>query len=192
MSKGEVLATGSPAKLKEEYGTGYRVNVKTNSETSLEDVQLYINTNMAGAKLLEHRQNWIKYIVQGKISILLGLLTAAKAQKIIDGFTIDVSSLEDIFLEITNNAANSAAVDSDFEPVISSKPSSEENDGKADIIDGEDDNVEVYSDGDSTLPCDDCSEESSAVGQDATSVTEGECDIDVGAHEMGPKHITSC
>ena len=115
MSKGEVLATGSPAKLKEEYGTGYRVNVKTNSETSLEDVQLYINTNMAGAKLLEHRQNWIKYIVQGKISILLGLLTAAKAQKIIDGFTIDVTSLEDIFLDINNKTSDSFGTDN---PVI--------------------------------------------------------------------------
>merc|ERR1711915_185886 len=103
MAKGEVLCTGSPAKLKEDYGSGYRVNIKMNSESSVNDVLVYMNTNIEGAKLVEQRQNWLKYIAQGKISVLLGLLTAAKAQRIIDGFTIDVTSLEDIFLEITNS-----------------------------------------------------------------------------------------
>ena len=102
MVKGDIVCTGSPGMLREKYGQGYRVNVKMTNTSSVEDVHIYMSTNFNASKFIESKHNWMKYTVQGKISSLLGLLAMAKSLNIIDSFTIDVTSLEDIFLQITN------------------------------------------------------------------------------------------
>ena len=106
MVKSEVVCSGSPGMLKEKYGKGYRINLKAGTDSSLEDIRLYMQANIPEAKFIETKQNWIRYNIQAKISYLLGLLGVAKSLKIVDGFTIDVTSLEDIFLQITNAAQN--------------------------------------------------------------------------------------
>ena len=104
MVYGEMICSGSPDLLRDQFGSGYRVDVKLGKDTSEEEVYLYMSSNFKDSKFIESRKNWLKYTVHGKISIILGLLTSAKSQNIIDGFNLDVTSLEDIFLSLTKRS----------------------------------------------------------------------------------------
>ena len=101
---GEMICSGSPDLLRDQFGSGYRVDVKLGKDSSEEDVHAYMSTNFKDSAFVESRKNWLKYTVYGKISIILGLLTSAKSQSLIDGFNLDVTSLEDIFLSLTKNS----------------------------------------------------------------------------------------
>lgn len=133
MVKGRVICTGSPAVLRDKYGSGYRVNIKTTKDTNIENIHQYMNSAMEGATFIESKQNWIKYTVQGKISTLLGLLVSAKTQNIIDGFTLDVTSLEDIFLQITSLTNPALELISDQEQVLDPAWTSDEDLEEGDI-----------------------------------------------------------
>ena len=106
MVEGDILCTESPAELRQKYGSGYKINLKMGPESTEQKVNDFINQNFNNNKFIEHKYNWIKYRVEGKISSILTLLDIAKTQQIIDSFTIDVASLEDIFLQITQKEGN--------------------------------------------------------------------------------------
>ena len=90
---GEMICSGSPDLLRDQFGSGYRVDVKLGKDSSEEDVHAYMSTNFKDSTFVESRKDWLKYTVYGKISIILGLLTSAKSQSLIDGFNLDVTSL---------------------------------------------------------------------------------------------------
>ena len=111
---GEMICSGSPDLLRDQFGSGYRVDVKLGKDSSEEDVHAYMSTNFKDSTFVESRKDWLKYTVYGKISIILGLLTSAKSQSLIDGFNLDVTSLEDIFLSLTKNS--NAGLDLTMQP----------------------------------------------------------------------------
>lgn len=147
MVKGDIVCSGSPGMLREEYGRGYRVNLKMANTASVEDVHIYMSTNFTSSKFVESKHSWMKYTVQEKISSLLSLLATAKSSNIIDSFTIDVTSLEDIFLQIANAATGS--INQLMEPGshFATKPVPRAEEAQAWKVEGA-----TVSDGDSEIP----------------------------------------
>ena len=45
MVKSEIVCTGSPGMLKEQFGKGYRINVKAGKESSVEDIKCIVLKN---------------------------------------------------------------------------------------------------------------------------------------------------
>ena len=129
MVKGEILCTESPGALREKYGSGYKINLKVGSESSELKVKEFIAQNFAKYKFIEHKYSWLKYRVEGKISSILTLMDIAKTQQLVESFTIDVASLEDIFLQITQREG--------FEELTDNVPNiiDENKDAEADHID---------------------------------------------------------
>ena len=103
MVQGDILCKDSPGALREKYGSGYKINLKINEKSTEQKVNEYVKQNFSDIKFIEHKYNWLKYRVKGKISSILTILDTAKSQELVESFTIDVASLEDIFLQITQN-----------------------------------------------------------------------------------------
>ena len=65
----------------------------------------------------------MNYAVVGNISEVLGFLSAAKEEYQLEGFTINMTSLDDIFMEVTNNDAHSNEAVSWVDETIPTVPS---------------------------------------------------------------------
>ena len=107
MAAGRIVCTGSPASLRQRYGrTSYRVNLKLaagNCPSSSVEQLLHarLTDSFTQCRQLVSRLGWLRYTVHhARISSILGVLAGLKADQLVDSFTIDVTSLEDIFLEI--------------------------------------------------------------------------------------------
>jgi ABC-2 type transport system ATP-binding protein len=99
---GRVRAEGSPDQLKQQMGGGYKVSLKLGAADGLEEADQLL-AGMPGLVFLGQRQKWLSYRVTGAVSSVLGLLAAARGQGRLEGFTINMTSLDDIFLEVTSD-----------------------------------------------------------------------------------------
>jgi len=110
---GRVRATGSLEQLKQELGGGYKVsrscslslllqvNLKLVPGTAPEAVSSLLGA-VPGLQFLGQQQHWLTYRVPGQLSAVLGLLASSRQQGSLQGFTINMTSLDDIFLEVTS------------------------------------------------------------------------------------------
>jgi hypothetical protein len=60
-------------------------------------------------RYIEERQGWAKFSVSGQLSAVAGRLSQARAEQQLAGYSVEATSLEDIFLHITSSAQHQAA-----------------------------------------------------------------------------------
>ena len=95
---GRVRAQGAPDTLKLRLGGGYKVGLKLAAGVEAEQVEV---AGLPGLVRVGRRRQWVTYRLPGHLSSVLGLLAAARTRGSIEGFTINMASLEDSFLEVT-------------------------------------------------------------------------------------------
>merc|ERR1719219_1217712 len=98
---GRVNAEGSPDQLKQHFGGGYKVSLKLAVGCKEEDMAELL-VSIPGVQLVGQRSAWLNYRVEGEMSSVLGVLATARNQGKLEGFTINMTSLDDIFLEVTS------------------------------------------------------------------------------------------
>ena len=101
MKAGSILCEGNPTELKAKEGDGYKVNVKLKNIEQKEELDKFLTTNFIHIKKGAEKEKWITYNLVGNISEMLGVLATAKNQFELEGFTINMISLEDVFLQVT-------------------------------------------------------------------------------------------
>ena len=106
MAEGKLKCTGNPNELKESFGGGYKINIKLKNKENFEEINKFLRQNLKGIKFLSQREKWLNYAIVGNISEVLGFLSTAKEEYQLEGFTINMTSLDDIFMEVTNNDEN--------------------------------------------------------------------------------------
>merc|ERR1711974_232018 len=98
---GRVNAEGSPDQLKQQFGGGYKVSLKLAAGCSEEEMAELL-AGIPGVQLVGQRSSWLNYRVEGELSSVLGVLATGRNQGRLEGFTINMTSLDDIFLEVTS------------------------------------------------------------------------------------------
>ena len=101
MKSGNIICEGSPTELKEGHGGGYIVNVKMKNQSQRQDLEQFLQLNFGDVKVGVEKEKWISYNLNGNISEMLGILANAKNQFDLEAFTINMVSLEDVFLQVT-------------------------------------------------------------------------------------------
>ena len=101
MKAGSILCEGNPTELKAREGDGYKVNVKLKHMDQREELDKFLSANFIHIKKGSEKEKWITYNLVGNISEMLGVLATAKNQFELEGFTINMISLEDVFLQVT-------------------------------------------------------------------------------------------
>ena len=109
LAEGRVKATGSPDQLKHQLGGGYKVNLKLVPGSSSEEICSLLGA-VPGLISLGQRHQWLTYRVPGQLSVVLGLLASARQQGSLQGFTINMTSLDDIFLEVTSGGKDQGSL----------------------------------------------------------------------------------
>lgn len=97
---GRVRAQGAPDTLKHRLGGGYKVSLKLAAGVEVEELAEVL-AGLPGLVWVGQRRQWVTYRLPGHLSSVLGLLATARTRGSLEGFTINMASLEDIFLEVT-------------------------------------------------------------------------------------------
>ena len=106
MANGKLKCTGNPNELKEKFGGGYKISMKLKDKENFEEVNKFLVKNLKKISFISQREKWLNYMAIGNISEILGFLSLAKDDYKLEGFTINMTSLDDIFMEVTNNGYN--------------------------------------------------------------------------------------
>ena len=106
MKTGEIICQGNPQELKAKEGDGYKVNVKIKQIEKKRDLDRFLLESFGNIKVGEVKDKWVNYKLNGNVSEMLGILATAKEQFELEGFTINLMSLEDVFLQVTQGIPN--------------------------------------------------------------------------------------
>ena len=101
LKSGNIICEGSPTELKAGHGAGYIVNVKMKNQNQRQDLENFLRLNFGDVTVGVEKEKWISYNLNGNISEMLGILANAKTQFELEAFTINLISLEDVFLQVT-------------------------------------------------------------------------------------------
>lgn len=106
MKSGRIICQGNPQELKAKEGDGYKVNVKMTQIEKKRDLDKFLVESFGNIKVGEVKDKWVNYKLNGNVSEMLGILATAKEQFELEGFTINLISLEDVFLQVTQGMLN--------------------------------------------------------------------------------------
>ena len=101
MKAGKIICEGNPAELKSKEGEGYKLNVKMKNLHQKKDLDEFLKKNLRNIHYESEKEKWLTYNLNGNISEMLGILATAKHDFELEGFTINMISLEDVFLQVT-------------------------------------------------------------------------------------------
>lgn len=101
MKDGKIICEGNPAELKSKEGEEYKLNVKMKNLRQKKDLDDFLKKNLRNIHYESEKEKWLTYNLNGNISEMLGILATAKHDFELEGFTINMISLEDVFLQVT-------------------------------------------------------------------------------------------
>ena len=101
MKAGKIICEGNPTELKAKEGEGYKLNIKMKHLDQKHDLDDFLKSNFRNLRKESEKDKWVTYNLTGNISEMLGVLATAKLQFELEGFTINMISLEDVFLQVT-------------------------------------------------------------------------------------------
>ena len=104
MKEGRIICEGNPAELKAREGEGYKLNVKMKHLHQKKDLDDFLRKNLMNIHYESEKEKWLTYNLNGNISEMLGILATAKHDFELEGFTINMISLEDVFLQVTKGS----------------------------------------------------------------------------------------
>merc|ERR550525_491838 len=108
MVSGRIVLEGDPIQLKEREGGGYKINVKLSDPARRRELDTFLQENFKNIKFLNIKDKWVSYNLSGNISEMLGVLASAKGEFQLEGFTINMTSLDDIFIQATRSDLNNS------------------------------------------------------------------------------------
>ncbi|XP_044746947.1 phospholipid-transporting ATPase ABCA1-like isoform X2 [Coccinella septempunctata] len=131
MANGEKQCFGTPMELKDKFKTGYHLSLMLMSTENLEEISSTIYDVIPKAKLKEQHGNNVVYILpiedKCNFSKLLSILEMRKSEFKINNISINITTLEDVFLssrkELEPSVGNEEYIKDDlklptFEPSI--------------------------------------------------------------------------
>ena len=108
MVDGEMKCLGSLDHLKRKFGGGFEITIKASNEGTVQLVEKLMSEQFKSAKLVEERQQRMTYSLpfeRTKMSFVFDVLQKAKQSGKfgIADYTVQQTSLEQVFLRISNN-----------------------------------------------------------------------------------------
>ncbi|XP_025772505.1 ATP-binding cassette sub-family A member 17-like [Puma concolor] len=107
MVQGQFKCLGSPQHLKSKFGSGYSLRAKVRSEgrqEALEEFKAFVNLTFPGSVLEDEHQGMVHYHLPGEDlswAKVFDILEQAKRKFMLDDYSVNQVSLEDIFLSFT-------------------------------------------------------------------------------------------
>uniref|UniRef100_A0A8P0P5X3 ATP binding cassette subfamily A member 17 n=1 Tax=Canis lupus familiaris TaxID=9615 RepID=A0A8P0P5X3_CANLF len=107
MVEGQFKCLGSPQHLKSKFGSGYSLRAKIRSDKqqeALEEFKAFVNLTFPGSVLEDEHQGMVHYHLPGadlSWAKVFGILEQAKTKFMLDDYSVNQVSLEDIFLSFT-------------------------------------------------------------------------------------------
>uniref|UniRef100_A0A667HZH5 ABC transporter domain-containing protein n=1 Tax=Lynx canadensis TaxID=61383 RepID=A0A667HZH5_LYNCA len=107
MVQGQFKCLGSPQHLKSKLGSGYSLRAKVRSEgrqEALEEFKAFVNLTFPGSVLEDEHQGMVHYHLPGEDlswAKVFDILEQAKRKFMLDDYSVNQVSLEDIFLSFT-------------------------------------------------------------------------------------------
>lgn len=104
MVEGEIRCIGSAQYLKSKYASGHKLHVKFPTKL-LENVKLHVSTHLPGSTIHEEFKGMITFQVPSEIpcSNIFSSMEKAKIESIIEDYSIQQTSLEQVFTQIVKN-----------------------------------------------------------------------------------------
>ncbi|CAK7305049.1 ATP-binding cassette sub-family A member 17 [Vulpes lagopus] len=109
MVEGQFKCLGSPQHLKSKFGSGYSLRAKVRSDgqqEALEEFKAFVNLTFPGSVLEDEHQGMVHYHLPGadlSWAKVFGILEQAKTKFMLDDYSVNQVSLEDIFLSFTGS-----------------------------------------------------------------------------------------
>uniref|UniRef100_A0A8C0LZ47 ABC transporter domain-containing protein n=1 Tax=Canis lupus familiaris TaxID=9615 RepID=A0A8C0LZ47_CANLF len=109
MVEGQFKCLGSPQHLKSKFGSGYSLRAKIRSDRqqeALEEFKAFVNLTFPGSVLEDEHQGMVHYHLPGadlSWAKVFGILEQAKTKFMLDDYSVNQVSLEDIFLSFTGS-----------------------------------------------------------------------------------------
>uniref|UniRef100_A0A8I3MPS8 ABC transporter domain-containing protein n=1 Tax=Canis lupus familiaris TaxID=9615 RepID=A0A8I3MPS8_CANLF len=109
MVEGQFKCLGSPQHLKSKFGSGYSLRAKIRSDKqqeALEEFKAFVNLTFPGSVLEDEHQGMVHYHLPGadlSWAKVFGILEQAKTKFMLDDYSVNQVSLEDIFLSFTGS-----------------------------------------------------------------------------------------
>uniref|UniRef100_A0A8C0LPF4 ATP-binding cassette sub-family A member 17-like n=1 Tax=Canis lupus dingo TaxID=286419 RepID=A0A8C0LPF4_CANLU len=109
MVEGQFKCLGSPQHLKSKFGSGYSLRAKIRSDgqqEALEEFKAFVNLTFPGSVLEDEHQGMVHYHLPGadlSWAKVFGILEQAKTKFMLDDYSVNQVSLEDIFLSFTGS-----------------------------------------------------------------------------------------
>uniref|UniRef100_A0A7N5JZI9 ATP-binding cassette sub-family A member 17-like n=1 Tax=Ailuropoda melanoleuca TaxID=9646 RepID=A0A7N5JZI9_AILME len=107
MVQGQFKCLGSPQHLKSKFGSGYSLRAKVRSDgqqEALEEFKAFVNLTFPGSVLEDEHQGMVHYHLPGddlSWAKVFDILEQAKMKFMLDDYSVNQVSLEDIFLSFT-------------------------------------------------------------------------------------------
>ena len=101
MKSGRIICEGNPTELKAMESDGYKINIKMANIEKWKELDKFLTETFNNIKFSGMKEKWVSYKLSGNVSEMLGILASAKNQFELEGFTINMISLEDVFLQVT-------------------------------------------------------------------------------------------
>uniref|UniRef100_F6XIP8 ATP binding cassette subfamily A member 17 n=1 Tax=Equus caballus TaxID=9796 RepID=F6XIP8_HORSE len=107
MAQGQFKCLGSPQHLKSKFGSGYALRAKVQSDgqqKALDEFKAFVDLTFPGSVLEDEHQGMVHYHLPGddlSWAKVFGTLEQAKSKYMLDDYSVNQISLEDIFLSFT-------------------------------------------------------------------------------------------
>ncbi|KAB1252032.1 ATP-binding cassette sub-family A member 17 [Camelus dromedarius] len=107
MVQGQFKCLGSPQHLKSKFGSGYALRAKIQSDgqqEALEEFKAFVDLNFPGSILEDEHQGMVHYHLPSddlSWAKVFGIMKQAKKKYMLEDYTVNQISLEDIFLSFT-------------------------------------------------------------------------------------------
>ncbi|XP_055460807.1 ATP-binding cassette sub-family A member 17-like isoform X2 [Psammomys obesus] len=126
MVQGQFKCLGSPQHLKNNFGSGYSLQAKVQKEWQqevLKKFKAFVDLTFLGSTLEDEHQGLVQYHLPGRNlswSQVFGIMEQAKKDYMLEDYTINQVSLEDIFLSFTRSKFSIRATFQQGQAVLSS------------------------------------------------------------------------
>ncbi|XP_035303775.1 ATP-binding cassette sub-family A member 17-like [Cricetulus griseus] len=130
MVQGQFKCLGSPQHLKSKFGTGYSLQARVQRELeqeALKKFKAFVEMTFPGSNLEDEHQGMVQYYLPGyslSWAKVFGIMEQAKKDYMLEDYSINQVSLEDIFLSLTSPMSSTKGKFQQGQAVVASPLSS--------------------------------------------------------------------
>ena len=116
MVNGQFKCLGSPQHLKTKFGSGFKLSIRLNEESSKDQLFDFMSVNFPQASIKESHKNLHEYILpfsETKLSQIFGKIEKAKDELGINDYSVSQTTLDQIFVNFAKAQNEEKFVDAD-------------------------------------------------------------------------------